>query len=106
MTDKEKTPGVITDEIATASKDFDIFAGWLNRLENPDPTLRTESAGKGLKLYDEVDRDPQAGAVLQSRYLSVISKKWEVLPGEEPATKGRPATMNQAQKVADFVKQT
>ena len=104
--EKEKTPGVITDEIATASKDFDIFSGWLNRLENPDPTLRTEAAGKGLKLYDEVDRDPHAGAVLQSRYLSVISKEWEVLPGEEPSTKGRPATVSQAQKVADFVKQT
>lgn len=104
--DKEKKQRPITDEIATASKDFDIFTGWLNRLENPDPTLRTEAAGKGLKLYDEVDRDPQAGAVLQTRYLSVISKKWEVLPGEEPATKGLPATMTQAQKVANFVKQT
>ena len=69
---KEKTPKLITDEIASASKDFDIFSGWLNRLENPDPTLRTEAAGKGLKLYDEVDRDPHAGAVLQTRYLSVI----------------------------------
>jgi len=106
VTDKEKTPGVITDEIATASKDIDIFSGWLNRLENPDPTLRTEAVGKGLKLYDEVDRDPHAGAVLQTRYLSVIGKEWEVLPGEEPTTKGRPATVTQAQKVADFVKQT
>lgn len=73
----------ITDEIATAGKDIDVFAGWIKRLENPDPTLRTEAGGKGLKLYDEVDRDPHAGSVLQTRYLSVIGKEWEVLPGEE-----------------------
>jgi len=80
--DQKSTGKPIEDEIATASKDLDIFGGWLNRLENPDPTLRTESQGKGLKLYDEVDRDPHAGAVLQSRYLAVIGKDWEVLPGE------------------------
>ena len=90
---------VVTDEIATASKDIDIFAGWLKRLENPDPTLRTEAGGKGLKLYDEVDRDPHAGAVLQSRYLAVISKEWEVLPGEETAG-------TKAQDMADFVRVT
>ena len=64
----------ITDEIATTQKDIDVFAGWLQRLENPDPTLRTESKGKGLKLYDEVDRDSHAGSVLQTRYLSVVGK--------------------------------
>ncbi len=91
--DKNKKP--ITDEIATTSKDLDIFAGWLNRLENPDPTLRTEAKGKGLNLYDEVDRDPHAGSVLQTRCLSVAGKEWEVLPGEESA---------QGQKIADHVK--
>lgn len=104
--EEQKKPVPVTDEIATSSKDLDIFAGWINRLENPDPTLRTESHGKGLKLYDEVDRDPHAGSVLQTRYLSVISKEWEVLPGEEPAAKGRPKNVTQAQKIADFVKTT
>jgi len=93
----------ITDEIAGHEKDLDVYAGWLKRLENPDPTLRTEASGKGLKLYDEVDRDPHAGAVLQTRYLSVIGKEWEVLPGEEPSTKGRPRTVTQSQKIAEFV---
>ncbi len=96
----------ITDEIAGHEKDIDIFSGWINRLENPDPTLRTESGGKGLKLYDEVDRDPHAGAVLQSRYLAVISKEWEVLPGEEPGTIGRPRNVTRAQRIAEFVEDT
>lgn len=106
MPKEETKPAPVKDEIATASKDIDMFSGWLNRLENPDPTLRTEAAGKGLKLYDEVDRDPHAGSVLQSRYLSVIAKEWEVLPGEELPVMGRPKTITQAQKIADFVKAT
>jgi phage gp29-like protein len=94
MANKEKKQAPITDEIATTSKDIDIFSGWLNRLENPDPTLRTEARGKGLKLYDEVDRDPHAGSVLQTRYLSVAGKEWGVSPaGDDDPSK----------KIADFV---
>lgn len=87
----------ITDEIATTAKDLDIFAGWLNRLENPDPTLRTEAGGKGLKLYDEVDRDSHAGSVLQTRYLAVAGREWEVLAADDSDAAG---------KIADVVKDT
>lgn len=100
-----KTPKPEIDEVATAEKDIDIFAGWLKRLENPDPVLRTEAAGKGLKLYDEVDRDAHAGSVLQTRYLAVVGKEWEVLPAERQGqSAGRPKKETQEQKIADFVK--
>lgn len=95
MAEEEKTKTPITNEIATTSKDLDIFTGWLKRMENPDPVLLTESAGKGLKLYDEVDRDPHAGSVLQTRYLSVAGKEWEVLAADESSV---------AQEIADFVR--
>ncbi|MDF1592600.1 MAG: DUF935 family protein [Desulfobacterales bacterium] len=95
MAKKVKTEKPITDEIATTAKDIDIFAGWLNRLENPDPTLRTEAGGKGLKLYDEVDRDSHAGSVLQTRYLAVVGKEWEVLAADDSDASG---------KIADAVK--
>lgn len=84
----------VKDEIATARKDIDLFAGYLTRLENPDPVLRSEAYGKGLKLYDEVRRDAHAGSVLRTRGLSVAGKEWEVLPADDT-----PA----AQEVADFV---
>jgi len=93
----------ITDEIATARKDIDIFAGWLNRLENPDPVLRTEAGGKGLKLYDEVERDPHAGSVLQDRALAVVGKDWEIIPGTTSRTAGRPASTTREEAIADFV---
>jgi len=102
MADK-RTEKPVTDEIATTSKDLDIFAGWLKRLENPDPVLRTEAGGKGLKLYDEVDRDPHAGAVLQTRALSVVGKEWEIIPAESTQVKGLPASSAHDKEIADFV---
>ncbi len=71
----------IADEIAIITKDIDITAGYM--LENPDSTVLTESKGKGLKLYDEVDRDGHAGSVLQTRYLSVAGEKWEITPAAD-----------------------
>lgn len=101
----DKVPAPLQGESATFAKDIDLFAGWLNRLENPDPILRSESGGKGLKLYDEVDRDAHAGSVLQTRYLAVIGKEWEVLPAERGVQgAGRPKAQTQEQKIADFVR--
>lgn len=104
MAKESKKP--ITEEIATTAKDIDIFAGWLLRLENPDPTLRTEAKGKGLKLYDEVDRDPHANSVLQDRYLAVVGKDWEIVPAKSAKKAGRPAATPQEERIADFVKET
>ncbi len=94
----------ITQEIATTRKDIDIYSGWLNRLENPDPVLMTEAGGKGIKLYDEIARDAHASSVLQSRYLAVSGCEWEILPAESPTKRGRPATQSREQTIADTVK--
>jgi len=102
---EEQTKKPEINEIATAQKDIDIFAGWINRLENPDPVLRTEAQGKGLKLYDEVDRDAHAGSVLQTRYLSVVGKEWNIEPAQTGISRGRPRAETQEQKIADFVKE-
>lgn len=93
----------ITQEIATITKDVDYLAGWIKRLENPDPVLRTEAYGKGIKLYDEVARDAHAAAVLQQRIGAVVGKEWEIVPAESPARIGRTPTKSQEQKVAEFV---
>lgn len=103
MADTEQAKKPETNEIATIAKDIDLYAGWLNRLENPDPVLRTEAAGRGLRLYDEIDRDPHAGAVLQTRYLAVVGKDWGVAPARTAQRVGRPAANTREQVVADFV---
>lgn len=99
----KKPPKPEVKEIATTDKDIDIFAGYLKRLENPDLVLRTEAKGKGLKLYDEVDRDAHAGSVLQTRYLAVVGKEWNVEPAKAVPGRGRPASETREQKIADFV---
>ena len=101
--DTIKKIAVVTDEVATIAKDIDLFAGWLKRLENPDPVLRTEASGKGLRLYDEVERDAHAGSVLQQRILAVVGKEWDVIPAETARKSGRPAATSQEQVVADYV---
>ena len=94
MAEEQTVKGApVTDEIATTRKDLDIFAGWTQRLENPDPVLRTEASGKGLRLYDEVERDAHAGSVLQTRYLSVAGREWEILPADDSRKAAKTAEM-------------
>lgn len=95
-----------TDEIASLERDIDLFAGWIKRLENPDPVLRTEAAGRGLRLYDEVDRDAHAGSVLQQRIMSVVGKEWEILPAPPARKAGKLAVGAKEQAAADFVAET
>ncbi|MBW2673859.1 MAG: DUF935 family protein, partial [Deltaproteobacteria bacterium] len=78
----------------------------LRRLENPDPVLRTEAGGKGLKLYDEVDRDPHAGSVLQTRSLSIVGKEWKIIPARSAMAKNLPVSTPFDKEVAGFVTQT
>lgn len=92
-----------TQEVATLQKDIDIFAGWLSRLENPDPVLRSEASGKGLKLYDEIRRDAHAAAVLQQRIQAVVGKEWEVVPADASKRPGRNPSVTQEQKIAASV---
>lgn len=90
-------------EVATAANDIDICRGYLGRLENPDPTLRTEAAGKGLTLYDEVDRDAHAGSVLQTRYLAVTGREWRVDPADDsPRAAAIAAMVQEALRATNF----
>ena len=97
ITQKSKATGKIVSkmgtkkpveiEIATTQKDVDIYSGWATLL-NPDPVLAFESGGKGIKLYDEISRDPHAASVLQTRILSVVGKEWSIVPAVSGAISG------------------
>ena len=71
-----------TTEIASIGRD-------LNRttfgpvLENLDDTLKTRGGAKGLKIYDELERDTHAYAVLQKRKLAVAARPWQVDPASD-----------------------
>lgn len=73
----------ITNEVATVEKDIDLFSGWLTRLENPDAVLRAESGGRGVKLYEELERDWQVFSQLQVRAGALQACEWQVEPASD-----------------------
>lgn len=49
-------------------------------LRNLDEILQTRGSGKGLKLYDELERDAQVFAVVQKRKMAVVARPWTITP--------------------------
>lgn len=68
--------------IADARNDITI-PYYTDALQPVDDTLLTRGGGKGLKIYDEVERDTYAWAALQKRKKTLLRREWEVNPGGE-----------------------
>jgi len=99
MTDKtsdpRKTlPAAARQLIAHARNDITI-PYFSTVLQPQDETLIAKGGGKGLRIYDEIERDTHARAVLQKRKLALTARDWEVVP----AIDGNTA----AEKAAAFV---
>lgn len=82
-------------EIASVKRDI-MNLSFMGILHNKDTTLATRGNGRGLKIYDDIERDCHAFAVLQKRKMAVIARPWVVEPASES-----PAD----EKVADFIRQ-
>ncbi|WP_226781848.1 phage portal protein family protein [Oceaniglobus trochenteri] len=68
--------------IAHARNDITIpFFGTV--LQHQDDTLIQRGGGKGLKLYDEIERDTHAFAMLQKRKKTLVAREWEVVPASD-----------------------
>ena len=74
-TEKVGTPELNT--IAGYDKDI-INKAHQGLLKPQDATLATRGSGKGLAIYDDIERDCHAYAVLQKRKLAVVSFPWEI----------------------------
>lgn len=81
----KRPPKVTTDEVAALPTDIKWFAAFLPTLDPAlfDPTILSKGNGKGLELYDDVDRDTHASAVLGNRAASLIGKEWFLKPASE-----------------------
>jgi SPP1 gp7 family putative phage head morphogenesis protein len=86
----------ITNEIAAASRDVDLFSGYLPIRENPDKVLKTQSGGQGVRIYEDLERDDQVATTLQTRRLAVIGCEWQVDAASDKRADKR---------VAEFVQQ-
>lgn len=85
----------LKDEIASAARDI-LQPSYLGLLRNQDDTLATRGGGKGLAIYDDIERDAFAYAVINKRKMAVVSFPWEVSAATD-STRDR--------KAADLVKQ-
>jgi phage gp29-like protein len=70
----------LTQEIASIERDVLRMSYFGDILTPDDDTLLTRGGAKGLKIYDEIERDCHAYAVLQKRKMAVIGRPWDVLP--------------------------
>jgi len=64
-------------EIATLKRDI-LLAYYGNTLAPTDETLISRGSGKGLRLYDQIERDCHVYAVLTKRRMAVIARPWEI----------------------------
>lgn len=76
-----------------------LILGSFDRLLPKDDTLLTRGGGSanGLKLYDELERDPKAWEVLEKRKMALTSRPWKVAPPEGDTTRA-------GKKAADMVR--
>lgn len=79
---RRNLPGEARALIANAANDITIpfYSGVL---QNADDTLIQQGGGKGLAIYDEIERDTFAFAMLQKRKKALVARSWEVIPGGE-----------------------
>ena len=85
----------VMTEVAPIARDINRpFFGQI--LLNTDDTLITRGQGKGLKIYDELERDTHAFAVLNKRKMAVIAAEWDVTPASDRAEDGAAADIVRA----------
>jgi hypothetical protein len=82
---RKNFPASARDLIATARNDITL-PYFSTVLQPTDDTLIQRGEGKGLKLYDEIERDTHAYAVLQKRKFALVGRQWELEPAsDDPA---------------------
>lgn len=78
-------------ELAGIANGRDITRPWIGPLLEPtDPILRTRGGGS-FDIYKPILTDPQVKSVMTQRISAVVSREWEVVPGEDTAAGRRAA---------------
>lgn len=79
---RKNLPADARNLIATVRNDITI--PYFSTVMQPvDDTLIQRGGGKGLKIYDDIERDTHAYAVLQKRKFALIGRDWEIEPASE-----------------------
>ncbi|WCA60271.1 DUF935 family protein [Agrobacterium tumefaciens] len=97
----------VAQEIASVASD-PYIPQFQNIMQPTDEVLASRGGVAGLKVYDEIRRDPHAFAILQKRKLEVVSREWKVQPPDNPSRleKKAAAEVEKQLKAIDFDKLT
>lgn len=92
-----RAPRNLTGEIATTVNGRDITRPWVAGLQQPrDPRLL---GAVDWGVYDRIHEDDQVFSTLQQRRRAVISRSWDVLPGDEED----PRSVEAAERFGDTI---
>lgn len=78
--DSKPDVGTIVSESGAT---FMVPSGWLNTIATNEDKILQRGGGQDLKLYEDLLDDDVAFSNFQQRRLAVISRDWEVAPGDE-----------------------
>lgn len=78
----ENLPKELKNEVASIQRD-DLYSVYTGTMPVKDEMMLKRGLTQGLKIYDDVERDSQAYALLQKRRLAVLSKEWRIEPASE-----------------------
>jgi len=70
-------------EIATIQRDPWSLSARLKWLLNEDPTLLTRGGSKGLRIYDELERDARVYATLRKRKQALLAFPYQIDPASD-----------------------
>jgi phage gp29-like protein len=94
MSDNDKPTAPVGAVAISANDPFSNPYGGL--LSPRDAVLLSRGGGRGAnahRVYEEIERDPRAFAVLQKRRQAVVARDWRVEPGGEGRTAKKAAAL-------------
>lgn len=93
---QELTTAELKKEIASIDRsisDLLFYGGGQQILINGDDVLRSRGRGKGLAIYNDLERDAHVSAVIGKRKRAVTAREWSVQPSSGDAQDTRCAEL-------------
>ncbi len=80
---KPESKRLITRNLIAGAKNDITFPLWGDVFRHQDDTLYTRGGAFAYQLYDDIERDCHAYAVLQKRKMAVVARNWDVIPASD-----------------------
>lgn len=77
----QRLPAELSQPIATTQDGRDITAPWIRELHEPKDPKLLQAADWGV--YERIRLDDQVKSCMEQRIRAVVSRDWDVLPGDE-----------------------